>query len=1271
MLSEDPTTYDLRIPSSADEFEEICLDLWQRIWTDPNIQRLGSSGQNQHGIDIYSRADVCRVIQCKRYWRTKLTGKDIDEIVSEVKTSPLMPISELIIATTQPRDARIQEYVETVARQNVAMGLFDVHIYSWDDIRSLLRNYPEVLRLHYPGMFGSSALSVSLSVSLASTTDVLLDDVKDRLTNRDFSAALEILDSFEKKQPVMDNNIWFRVLTNRGVILSRIGKYAEAGQNLLQAYVINKTNVNAGTNAAQACLMMGDNAQAVEIARAVIKISPASTLAYRVLVLASSSLPGAQSMLKDLPESITESGDVLFALGLVAERELNWDQAVVYLQRSLEAYGRNDPTTCADLAAVIMEKARRDAERDPEIWDTPSMRTEVNRAQELLSIVIDNPGEIPQQLLSACYTNRCRARIWLDDVIGATQDAETCVKREAGAAENKRLLAVTLYMKHDADGAIRILRSIEDYREAPEALDMLARLLDEQKDYEGALDAVARFLALPDKPPIPTMLVKHFRIRLLLKLNRAGDAQGYSDDLLSSEPGEPLWIADACWCSSAAGLDSHDHPLCDMLEEIITLTTPNTPPIIRDQLSEVMDAISRPDLAIQIDRVGFSATTYGMRARRLLHHYLSLGRFADAKDLCDRLIQSGVQKGEVHWYRAQLHVRAGALSEAESDLEMCLSLGETDTALDNATEIRLLLAEVQLENQHPADALRLAQTLQGLPILTTIQFDRLIALLIRLNEYSQAMDTAYNRLFDPDHVAEADTYLTYMRCFFTIDRFAPEALEPATIVGQDSGVLLQLPSGEQAWYVQDPVKRMRMGDVVFLLPADQLWQNLLGKTTGDTVDIKMASSSADATASIVKMAGRYAVILNECFTSFARQFPDRRDMERVPLTSPNDSTSISEQFRKHIADAAAFGLHVRRILTAQRNGVIPLSAASRLLARNCVELLQDVAAADGEYVLATKPGYPPKDRIESVTTLVMDPLSSVILSGIPAFNKGVPTRWSLAYTRTTLDTLVEASLELRTYVHRGMKSMVSLDGEHFAIVEASPEIVQQRLTQVDTTIAWLQEHASIAPCSLILEYGEEKYQQVISVVGRAEAESIALAREPGHALVSDELLLRSVAASEKAASLSSQDVLRSAYAENLIKSSDYAAGMLHLYKMHIRGVYFDSQTTASVCELAHWNARSLPPGFLNILAADNMGSAGPSIAGKLAHQIFMNVQDGSVRCSEWWPVLLGAVASGRKAAQAFQAMMESMDAEFHHVVTPATSELGGMAAIWLKTHIAS
>lgn len=1260
MVAEDPTTFELLVPSSADGFEELCLDLWERIWTDPNIQRLGVSGQGQHGIDIYSRVPgdtgKHRVIQCKKYWRTRLTPKKIDVIVSDVLKSPLMPISELIIATTQPGNARIQEYVAAIARTNVAAGLFDVHIFSWNNICSLLRNYPEVLRLHYKDMFGLSAANASLAIG-----DILLDEVKQRLADRKFSEALHILDAFVQKQQVMDNNTRFRVLTNKGVILSMIGRNAEAAENLLQAYTFNKTSEIAGTNAAQASLMTGDRRTATRIAKSVIKMAPGNTLAYRVLVLATATFSKAKSLVSRLSNPIHQSGDVLFALGLVAQRESDWDNAADCFQKSLDAYGHVDAMTCAFLAVAIMQKIRHESERDPELADSPTMRAATERAQQLLSTAIENPSQVPEELLSACYSNRCHAHIWLGDIEGAARDADTFTKMSPDRPANKKLMATILYMRHDINGAIQALRSIADYRDTPDALDMLARLLDSQQRYQEALDAVDQVLDLPEKPSLMATLAKHFRIHLLRKLNRTGDARGYADALLSHDPENPLWMIDVCLCLCAAGADSHESSLETTLEKVVTLTTSEIPPIVRDEISKTMETISRLDLSIEIDKIGFAGDVYNTRSRRLLHGYLTLGRFADAKSLCDTLVRAGVQRSEVYWYRAQLNTRSGNLDAAEADLQACLIQTSHDGASSEHTEIVLLLAEVQLENQHSADALASMATIKDLPSLTSPQFDRLVGLWIRLKEYTRALDAAYARLLDPTHGTEPETFQTYIRCFLTIDRVAPEVLEPEDVVGQNSAVLLELSPGEQVWYLPDPVRRTRMGNAVFLLPGDRLWQSLLGKKAGDTG--KMGS--------ILQIAGRHAAIINEAFTSYVRQFPDRNDLERVPLTAPNDSTSISEQFKAHIADAASFGAHVRRILTAQREGQIPFSQVSHVLSHNPVELFQEIAATPGEYVLAVLPGTPPQPCNDSVAALVVDPLTSLTLAGIPAFSNGVAGQWSIVYTRATLDVLMEASAELKAYIKHGMKSLVSLDGKHFTITTVSPEIVQQRQLQVERTIAWLQGYASLTPCSLILQYGEDKYQQAISVLGRAEVEAIALAQEPRHALLSDELVLRTVARSEGAMSFSTQDILLWAREENLLSQPDYAAGLFELYQNHMRGVYCDVQTVATLCDSVEWNAKLLPNNLLGVLSADNAGSTGPSAAGKLAYQIFMNVLDGSTRCSEWWPMLLGAVASGRKEKQAFQVMMQSMDAEFHHVVTLATNELGEMASIWLKTGIVS
>ena len=46
---------ELPVPKSWDEFEDICADLFSRIWNDHNVVRYGRMGQRQNGVDIRGR----------------------------------------------------------------------------------------------------------------------------------------------------------------------------------------------------------------------------------------------------------------------------------------------------------------------------------------------------------------------------------------------------------------------------------------------------------------------------------------------------------------------------------------------------------------------------------------------------------------------------------------------------------------------------------------------------------------------------------------------------------------------------------------------------------------------------------------------------------------------------------------------------------------------------------------------------------------------------------------------------------------------------------------------------------------------------------------------------------------------------------------------------------------------------------------------------------------------------------------------------------------
>ena len=66
---------ELPVPKSWDEFEDICADLFGRIWNDHNIVRYGRMGQRQNGVDIRGHLPAGGIagVQCKK--KTSMAGR--------------------------------------------------------------------------------------------------------------------------------------------------------------------------------------------------------------------------------------------------------------------------------------------------------------------------------------------------------------------------------------------------------------------------------------------------------------------------------------------------------------------------------------------------------------------------------------------------------------------------------------------------------------------------------------------------------------------------------------------------------------------------------------------------------------------------------------------------------------------------------------------------------------------------------------------------------------------------------------------------------------------------------------------------------------------------------------------------------------------------------------------------------------------------------------------------------------------------------------------
>lgn len=147
-----PTASALQIPPPANwqDFEQLCCELWKRIWTDPDTQMHGRRGQSQHGVDVFGRPQTAcswAGVQCKgkdNYAAKVLTDAEVRKEVANAER--FMPaISQFTVATTGPKDATIELLARNITTERQKDGKFSVAIRAWEDILLLLNGHDDLI----------------------------------------------------------------------------------------------------------------------------------------------------------------------------------------------------------------------------------------------------------------------------------------------------------------------------------------------------------------------------------------------------------------------------------------------------------------------------------------------------------------------------------------------------------------------------------------------------------------------------------------------------------------------------------------------------------------------------------------------------------------------------------------------------------------------------------------------------------------------------------------------------------------------------------------------------------------------------------------------------------------------------------------------------------------------------------------------------------------------------------------------------------------------
>lgn len=131
-------------PENRQDFESLCKRLRWEIWICSEIKKNWRQWQNQNGVDIYGIPEGREQyfgIQCKGkddYIHAQLSKKEIDEEIEKAKKfKPLL--AKFYFATTANKDAKIEEYIRLKNIEHREKWLFELDLYSWEDIVDLIK----------------------------------------------------------------------------------------------------------------------------------------------------------------------------------------------------------------------------------------------------------------------------------------------------------------------------------------------------------------------------------------------------------------------------------------------------------------------------------------------------------------------------------------------------------------------------------------------------------------------------------------------------------------------------------------------------------------------------------------------------------------------------------------------------------------------------------------------------------------------------------------------------------------------------------------------------------------------------------------------------------------------------------------------------------------------------------------------------------------------------------------------------------------------------
>lgn len=1022
-----------------------------------------------------------------------------------------LPLGYYAILTTAKASTAAQLAIQSINQEHKESGLFEVELFTWNRITSLLRQYPEVEKQFYGGLqhetvarleskIDAAVHSATEAISVASTTDAidrLIDEARDKINAHESQLAVLLLNRIRQTRgDVLTARQRFRVLTNLGAANLNLRNARAAAEYFLSASPLQPDDELGRINLVLANHVLGNDEDAHRIASELLPQFPHSS---RLLSLWIASAPREKSFAElEAASDVRLRGDaqVAAALGQVALRDADVTAAIKYAEDALK-----DKPDWAQLH-LLAAKAHLAEVIAPTVGSVPLAPAERNRCLG----DADRFAERAYQLAKAGSDDylASEARALQVDVAILDQrikDAGRLAMESTAACPDEPTgyiaMAQAAFLEQRKDDGIRFLEQAFSIGKASLSLSFMLGQALLQRGSEQDVNRAVELLSTANLKGAP----KHFAepviiaaVQAFTKAHGILDAEEYVRRQESVVTPSLLYALNAYIATNKSDAILGDR----LLTESIASLAADENGTVLDFLARNLMQVGRLIQALPLLEALFESQFPNFDAGLLLDCASRLRR----DDIVLKVCQTLFDRGQRDWNILEFELQY----LEQYDYAKAIARLETFITVNPEHRIALLRLAILTTRVTGRSTIQLAE--DKLPPAQDLPARYAVAAVQTLQangEATLAVDYAYRIL--RSHFSDLNAHKAYVASL-------NPAIRPDIPVEMESvqvgSAVLYAEGAETFWVVIEDTHTPNT-EFEEIAASSTIGQELLGKRVGETF-ILARSSIKDRVGTIQRILSKYTRRFQLCMSQMQILFGDASPIQSFQVGS---SGSPSQDDVQPILDSLKRRAEaVDSLRRAYADLPISLHAYGQRFGGNAYDALLDLVTSDLDIRCAGGPAEEFSSAVgilqcKSTIIVELSALATIRLLGI---EKQVLGTEGLRFAMSQATS--EALEQLRIESQKGPSGTMFFEGGRHHFIERSAEEAESYRIETWEWIERVKRNVSVLSAPLVADLPPEKREELDSMLGRYGLEAITLAQSPGHVLWTDDLIVGVIATHE-------------------------------------------------------------------------------------------------------------------------------------------------------------